>query len=94
MTRYAKTIVALLGALATWGITAAEDEVYSQVELWGAVLAVVTAAGVYLTPNRPPRGRRARADISEQGSISVGEALVIGLCLLIVLVLLGVVGSR
>lgn len=67
MTRYVKTVVALLGSLATWGITAAEDNTYSQVELWGAVLALATAAGVYALPNRPPSGEASRTDISEQG---------------------------
>lgn len=52
MNKYAKTIVALLGALATWGITAGEDSVYTQAELWGGLAAVVTAVGVYFIPNR------------------------------------------
>ncbi len=60
--------MALLGALATWGITAAEDNTYSQVELWGALLAVVTAAGVYVIPNKPPRGRRRKRNVSEQAA--------------------------
>jgi hypothetical protein len=51
VTRYTKSIIALIGALATWGVTAAEDGVYSQVELWGALLALATAAGVYALPN-------------------------------------------
>lgn len=66
MSRYAKAIVALLGAVATWGITAAEDNAYSQVELWGALLAAVTALGVYAWPNQPPSGRQADPGISEQ----------------------------
>lgn len=49
---HAKAIVALLGALATWGITAAEDNIYTQVEIWGAILALTTAATVWLVPNR------------------------------------------
>jgi hypothetical protein len=67
MTRYSKTIVALLGALATWGVTAAEDNTYTQVELWGALLALATAAGVYAFPNRPPAGEPSDPLISEQG---------------------------
>ena len=66
MSRYTKTIVALLGALATWGITAAEDGVYTQVEWWGALLALVTAAGVYAFPNTPPTGEAPDPAISEQ----------------------------
>jgi 4-amino-4-deoxy-L-arabinose transferase-like glycosyltransferase len=84
VTRYAKTIVALLGALATWGITAAEDDVYSQVELWGALLAVVTAAGVYAAPYRASGG-----EPSDRGATDVVTLLVI---VLIVVVILAVVG--
>lgn len=68
MSRYAKSIVALLLALATWGVTAAEDSVYTQVELWGALLAIATAAGVFFVPNKPdsppplPMGDRGDAD--------------------------------
>lgn len=51
MTRYAKSIVALLGAVATWGVTAGEDSTYTQVELWGALLALTTAAAVFFVPN-------------------------------------------
>lgn len=66
MSRYAKALIALLGAVATWGITAAEDNAYSQVELWGALLAAVTALGVYAWPNQPPRGLPADPEVSEQ----------------------------
>ena len=66
MSRYAKAIVALLGALATWGITAAEDATYTQVELWGALLAVVTAVGVYAYPNDRPADEPYDPDISER----------------------------
>lgn len=59
MAKSAKAIVALLGALATWGVTAAEDNVYTQVELWGALLALTTAAVVWLVPNkRKSSGKR------------------------------------
>lgn len=66
MSRYAKAVIALLGAVATWGITAAEDNLYSQVELWGALLAAVTALGVYAWPNQPPAGEPADPSMSEQ----------------------------
>lgn len=93
MNRYIKTIVALIGSLATWGIAAAEDNAYSQVELWGAVLALATAAGVYALPNKPPAGERSDPGISEQdaGAIGVGEAVVIGILVLLVLLIAGVV---
>lgn len=66
MSRYAKALIALLGALATWGITAAEDNTYTQVEWWGAVLAASTALGVYAWPNQPPKGQQADPHMSEQ----------------------------
>lgn len=65
MSRYSKAVLALLGALATWGITAAEDGIYTQVELWGALLAVATAATVYLVPNSPPAGEARDPGMSE-----------------------------
>lgn len=58
MQKYAKAIVALIMALSTWGVTASEDDKYTQGELWGLLLAVGTSASVYLVPNRTedPRG--------------------------------------
>lgn len=65
MTKYAKSIVALLGASATWGVTAAEDGSYSQVELWGLLLALATALGVYAAKNEPARvGERGMSEIA------------------------------
>lgn len=87
MQRYAKAIIALLGALATWGITAAEDEVYSQVELWGALLACVTAFGVWAWPNKPPAGHARRPDQSEQAG-HADVSLIVGLLIAAVLLVL------
>lgn len=67
MTRYAKALAALLTALGTWGATAGADGTYDQTELWGLALVAAAALAVYAVPNKPPRGRRARADMSEQG---------------------------
>lgn len=49
--KYSKAVISLIGAIATWGVTAAEDNKYTQVELWGALLALATAAVVFLVPN-------------------------------------------
>lgn len=87
MQRYAKSIIALLGALATWGITAAEDERYTQVELWGALLAVTTAVGVYLWPNRPPRNQPRLPNQSEQAG-HTDVSMLVGLLVVVILVLL------
>lgn len=56
MRRHAKAIVALVLALATWGVTAsAEDSAggvsYTGTEQWGALVALGTAAGVWLADN-------------------------------------------
>ena len=79
MQRYSKAIIALLGALATWGLTAAEDNVYTQVELWGALAAVVTAVGVYAWPNDAPTGQPADPDVSERGHADLGSLAVVAL---------------
>jgi hypothetical protein len=89
MSRHAKGLVALLGALATWGITAAEDNAYTQVELWGALLALATAAGVWLAPNRPPS-----LDVFErpqrEAGFTIVELLLIVLVVVVILAVLGV----
>ena len=79
MQRYSKTIIALLGALATWGITASEDGVYTDQEWWYCLLALATAAGVYLVPNNPPEGEPADPDISERGHADLGSLAVVAL---------------
>ena len=66
MTRYAKALLAAVGAVATWGVTAGVDDKYTQAEYWGAVAAVVTALGVYFVPNRPPIGEQPDPGMSEQ----------------------------
>lgn len=53
MTRptWLKAIVAALLAVATWGATALADDHIDEVEWFGLLGAVVTAAGVYLVRN-------------------------------------------
>lgn len=75
--RYAKAIIAALGALATWGATAGADETYTDVELWTVLGAVVTALAVLFVPNTPPTGEAARDDMSEQGATDLGFAAVV-----------------
>lgn len=65
MTRYSKAIFAVIAALATWGVAAAADGVYDQIELWALLGVVGTAAGVYLIPNTPPVGEPRDPEISE-----------------------------
>lgn len=49
---YAKTIVAVLGAVAAAGAAAISDGNLSSSEIVTIVLAVLTALGVYAVPNR------------------------------------------
>lgn len=65
MSRYAKALAAIIGALSTWGTTAAADGHYSQVEMWGLCGVALAGLAVYQIPNRPPRGKRRKPSISE-----------------------------
>lgn len=65
MSRYAKSIAALLTALGTWGATAGADGNYDQLEMWGLCGVLVTGLAVFQIPNRPPRGSRRKPSVSE-----------------------------
>jgi hypothetical protein len=97
MSRYTKAILATLAALATWGVTAAADGVYDQVELWGGLGALAAAWGVYNFPNTPPSGEAADPNISEVGpGADRGDAtltiVIAVIVVLVILMLLGVIG--
>lgn len=63
--RIAKSLIALLGGLGTWGITAAPDG-YTQVELWGLCAVAVAAISVWRVPNERPVTEPYDPDISER----------------------------
>lgn len=65
MSRYAKALAALFGAVGTWGVTAAQDGI-QQTEWFGLLIALGTVAAVYGTPNTPPPGQPADPAMSEQ----------------------------
>lgn len=93
MSRYAKAIAALLGAIATWGVTAASDSRYDQAELWGLLGVIATAALAFQVPNDPPVGEAADPHMSERG-VTVLEVtfLVVAACVvLLTLSALGVI---
>jgi hypothetical protein len=48
---YLKAIVALLGAIGTWGVTAASDGSIDLSEAFAALAAIATALGVFIVPN-------------------------------------------
>ena len=66
MSRYAKTIAALLGAVGTWGATAAQEGGIDGPEWFGLLIALGTVAAVYGIPNVPPAGQVADPQMSEQ----------------------------
>lgn len=51
MKRYRKTIVALIAGLGGWGVTASADGTYDQAELWGLLVVLTGAYGVYQVRN-------------------------------------------
>ena len=66
MTRYAKTVVAVIGAVSAWGVTALVDNGVNAVEWFGLLGSLGTALAVYVTPNTPPPGEPSDPTISEQ----------------------------
>lgn len=58
ITGYVKFWIALLGGTASWGITAAEDSLYTQGELWGLLAVIATSLGVLVVENKKPAPRR------------------------------------
>lgn len=46
-----KALIAFIGALGAWGITAAADGTYDQVELWGLCAVVVTGLSTWTVRN-------------------------------------------
>lgn len=56
MQAYVKAIIAILGGVSAWGITAAADNSITAVELYGLLGALATALGVYAFPNRESEG--------------------------------------
>lgn len=66
LSRYAKTVAAVVGTIATWGATASADGTITQVEWWGLLAALAAVVGVYGVPNRPPAGEPSDPAMSEQ----------------------------
>lgn len=88
MRRYAKTAVAVIGAMAAVLLVALDDDTMTMAEWVQVAAAAVTALGVYAIPNRPPEGEPARPDISEQGLSEIGLIVVAVLVAVAVVVIL------
>lgn len=88
MSRYIKSIVALLGGISSWGITAAADDAITQVEIYGLLGVLATVLGVYAFPNTPPAGEPADPAMSEQGAanwLMVTAVASVIMCVILVL---------
>lgn len=87
MSRYIKTIVAVLGGISSWGITAAADDAITQVELYGLLGILATVLGVYAFPNTPPEGEPADPLVSERGQAVIWWVIVGALAAVVLLAL-------
>lgn len=66
LSRYAKFIVAIVGAVGTWAATYYPND--PDVAKWvGLALALATCISVYAVPNQPPAGEPSNPNMSEQG---------------------------
>ena len=85
MTPYIKAIIAVLGGVSAWGITAAADNAITQVELYGLLGTLATALGVYAFPNTP---------LDEEGQSAVWLVLLGALAAVVLLLVLGRVDTN
>jgi hypothetical protein len=65
MTRYAKTVIAVIGAISVWGVTACAADGVSMAEWFGLLGALGTSLGVYFLPNAAPGGAPPKPGIGE-----------------------------
>ena len=88
MTRYAKSITALLTALGTWGVTAFADDTVSSVELFGLLGVAIATISVFAVPNSPPPGEARNPAMSEQAPEAgqVESTTLITICIVILAV--------
>lgn len=56
MSKYVKTICAVLGGVSTWGLTAAADNAITLVECFGLLGVLSTCLAVYAFPNKENSG--------------------------------------
>lgn len=87
MSRYIKAIIALLGGVSAWGITAVSDgSSISAAELFGLLGVLATSLGVYAFPNQE--------ETFDEAGVTLVELCVLVIAVVFVLWALGVVPSR
>ncbi len=69
LARYRKSLLAIVGALATWALSTFPDNLDVQ-RYGGLAVAVVTALSVYVVANRASSGDTAPGGTSEGGTAS------------------------
>jgi hypothetical protein len=90
VTRYAKAIVAILGAAITSAVSLGLLE--GKAAAWAQIaLSALTALAVYLVPNKPPAGEPSDPTMSEQGQTAI--ILVLGVVVLALGIYCVVVGN-
>ncbi len=87
MSRYAKTIVAVLVAALTSLQAAISDDRVTNNEWIIIALAALGAVGVYALPNTPPKGQPSDPNVSEQGYGALELVIVVLVILILVFVL-------
>lgn len=84
MSLYAKALAALLGGIATWGVTASEGGI-DAAEWFGLLGVIATAVAVFAVPNSTPDDEGA---VSLSGVMTIALGIVVGVGLLYLLALL------
>lgn len=82
MKPYLKALIAVLGGVSTWGITAAADNAITQVEVFGLLGVLSTALAVFAFPNAPVEEGDDAGHVDTGGLISLAIGLAIVLILL------------
>lgn len=67
ITRYRKSLAALIGTVATWGAAAAATGGVTPAEWWGLLAALGTVVAVWGVPNDAPAGELPDPTQSERG---------------------------
>lgn len=92
MSRYRKSLMALVALVGTWGITAAPDGI-TAVEWFGLLAAIGGTGAVWGVPNDPPKGKRASKKVSERGQVSADLVVLVLIAICVVVLTLHVINT-